>query len=165
MAVYFVYRSHYEGPALKHLKRFSDATVLDWFRNRWTGIADRQEANAWVTREMGCRVYGFGSLFDAIAEHDLPVPRTPRQLQDTLEQHLYAEGEILCTPHAIQVLTDDDELQMAYYFFDDHFLARHGDRAAFLLHEGWRLPAGQTDSTFRAGTATTALRPRGRWTG
>ncbi|MCI0463054.1 MAG: TIGR02996 domain-containing protein [Gemmataceae bacterium] len=164
MAVYFVYRSHYEGPSLKHLKRFSDATVLDWFRNRWKGIADLQGADQWVEQEMGCPVYGFAFLFHAIAEHGLPVPKTSRQLQEILARHsdhLY----LLFTPHAIQVMTDDNEVEMAYYFFDDHFLARHSDRAAFLLNEGWRLPGGQKDGPFRADTATNPLRPRGRWTG
>src|SRR5262245_5405072 len=116
MTVYFVYRSHYEGPTLKHLKCFNDGTVLEWFRNRWKGIADWKEAHRWVEQEMGCRVCHFASLFSAIAEHGLPAPKTARQLQDALNEHLSVEGGILFTPHAIQVLTADDELQMAYYF-------------------------------------------------
>jgi uncharacterized protein (TIGR02996 family) len=164
MSVYFVYRSHYEGPACKHLKRFEDASVLDWFRKRWTGLAD-EEAHEWAARELGTRVYGFGSLFQAIAEHGLPVPRTESQLHQILTDHLYVEGEVLARPHCLQVLTDDDELEMAYYFFDDHFLARHADRAAFLLNEGWQLPGGHGERGFRPRVPTAELTSRGRGEG
>ena len=40
MSVYFVYRCPYIAPAGKHLKRFDDDTVLDWFRKRWHRLAD-----------------------------------------------------------------------------------------------------------------------------
>src|SRR5262245_61664546 len=162
MTVYFVYRSHYEGPTLKHLKRFSDATVLDWFRNRWKGIDDLEAAERWVQREMGCELYGFALLFENVAEDDPPALQTVGQLRDTLQQYLPVEGEILFAPHCIQVLTDDDELELAYYFFDDEFLARHPGRAAYLLHEGWRLPGGAGTGPFRAGVRTKPLQPRGR---
>ena len=33
MAVYFVYRSHYQNPGGKHVKTFAADTVLDWFRS------------------------------------------------------------------------------------------------------------------------------------
>src|SRR5262249_51976642 len=36
--------------------------------------------------------------------------------------------------------TDDDNLDVAYYFFDDTYLKKHGRLAAFLLHPHWRLP-------------------------
>jgi uncharacterized protein (TIGR02996 family) len=164
MSVYFVYRSHYEGPACKHLKRFEDESVLDWFRKRWVGLAD-EEAHEWAARELGTQVYGFGSLFQAIAEHGLPVPKTESQLHQILADHLYVEGEILARPHCLQVLTDDDELQMAYYFFDDHFLAQHADRAAFLLNEGWQLPGGHGKRSHRPRVRTAELTPRGQGQG
>jgi uncharacterized protein (TIGR02996 family) len=71
------------------------------------------------------------------------------------------EGEIRFTPHYIQVLTDDDELEMAYYFFDDEFLAKHRDRAALLLHDAWELPTGELDAGFKLRTKTSRLLPNG----
>jgi uncharacterized protein (TIGR02996 family) len=140
MSVYFVYRTHYDTPTLNHVKKFEDGTVLDWFRRHWNWM-EGHEADA--DREIplfGCPVYGFYSLFSAILEHSLPQPATPDQLQGYLEKHLYVEGELLFQPHVIQVLTDDDELEMAYYFFDDEYLARHRDKAALLLQNDWQLP-------------------------
>jgi uncharacterized protein (TIGR02996 family) len=42
--------------------------------------------------------------------------------------------------HSVQVLYEDGDTESAFYFFDDHFLKQHPGRAAFLLHEDWRLP-------------------------
>jgi hypothetical protein len=40
VAVYFVSRCHDQaGPAARYVKRFADATVLDWFRNHWDRLA------------------------------------------------------------------------------------------------------------------------------
>ena len=137
MGVTFVYRCPYEGPSEKTVVHFADATVLDWFRSRWREMGARGHACGDMP---GVDVYGFGSLGEAIADHDLPEPVTEDELRQMLDTHLYVEGEILFEDHCIQVLTDDDELGMAYYFFDDIWLEQYPDRAVFLTHEDWRLP-------------------------
>jgi hypothetical protein len=160
MSAYFVYRSHYEGPSAKHVKRFEDPSVLDWFRSHWQGAAD-MAAHRRAEELLGCHVYGFGSLLKAIEEHGLDAPRTNAGLRDLLEEHLYVGGEIRHKPHLIQVLTNDDELGMAYYFFDDHFLAKRADRAAYLLHADWKLPAGHDDGGFKPAVSARRLTPGG----
>src|SRR5262249_55454121 len=84
---YFAYRSHYEGPTLVHLKRFNDATVLDWFRNHWPQGLDEEAAHRWPGTTFGTHVYGFWSLPQAIAEHSLAPPRSARELEELLGQH------------------------------------------------------------------------------
>jgi uncharacterized protein (TIGR02996 family) len=165
VSVYFVYRSHYDTPSLNHVRRFEDDTVLAWFQRHWQGIVDSGQANDHVRKLFGCHVYGLSSLFEHIAEHSLPPPASSAALKQALEEHLYAEGEVLYRPHSIQVLTDDDELEMAYYFFDDHFLAGHADRAAFILREGWRLPVASGAGAFRPGVPVRKLEPAGRGDG
>ncbi|MBC8138214.1 MAG: hypothetical protein H8F28_20230 [Fibrella sp.] len=144
MGVYFALRTHYGYPTGKYLRYFSeDESVLAWFQKRWQGFDDTGDSSpAWgyVKEMVGAEVYGFASLFTAIAEHKIPVPRTTRGLAAILRKHLYVEGEILISTHAIQVLTDDDELELAYYFFDDHYLEKEPEKAAYLLHEDWELP-------------------------
>jgi uncharacterized protein (TIGR02996 family) len=154
MAVHFVYRSHYHGPTGLYVKRFDEPSILDWFRHRWQGVRHDDGAHEYAEQLLGTSVYGFASLFDRIAEHSIPPPRSMRALQEVFDEHLYVEGEVLFSPHLIQVLTDDDEIQLAYYFFDDDYLARHGKRAAFLLNEGWRLPAEAGDGGFRPAEKT-----------
>jgi uncharacterized protein (TIGR02996 family) len=165
VSVYFVYRSHYGTPSLNHLRTFPDDSVLAWFQRHWQGTADDREADEYADKLFGCYVYGFSSLFEAITEHSLRPPASSAALKKALEEHLYVEGRILYRPHVIQVLTDDDELEMAYFFFDDHFLAQHADRAAFLLREGWRLPADWAAGAFRPGVSVRKLEPAGRGEG
>jgi uncharacterized protein (TIGR02996 family) len=148
MAVYLVYRSHYDDPAGKRLKRFDDASVLDWFRNRWRLSDDPEEVGRLIDEEIGFYVYGLSSLFEHAIEDALPAPRTDRKLARYLDDHLYSEGPILHQPHLLTVQTDDDELQVCYYVFDDEYLAQHGKRAAYLLNDGWRLPGGHADGPF-----------------
>lgn len=166
MAVYFVYRSHYDLPSGKHLRRFDDATVLDWFSDRWDYLVHGdgkpdESARARLRDLLGCHVYGLGSLFEAAAEEDVPAPESDEQLDACLHTHLYSEGPILYEPHCLTVQTDDDELEMAYYFFDDDYLRRHRARAAYLLHEDWRLPSGHAGGHFRPRRQPIDLSPAG----
>ncbi len=63
------------------------------------------------------------------------------------------------------MLTDDDEIELAYYVFDDHYLSDHPGKADYLLHEDWRLPTISGDNPFKSGVAATALQPRGAGAG
>src|SRR5438045_3071955 len=133
MTVYFVYRCHYMGPTEKYLKRFDeDDSVLDWVRNRWGrlyGTDDKVVARK-VEREIGRNVYSLFDIFWDNPEYpdsaDRGPPRNARQLRDLFTKTYH--NLIVCqSEHCVQVLTDDDELDMAYYFFDDHFLKDHAD--------------------------------------
>ena len=153
MSVDFVYRSHYEGPSGKHVRRLEGDSVLGWFQAVWERAKEADDASEWVKSEIGTSIYGFASIFEAAREHDLPPPTSDRKLKSYLEEHLYVEGEIKYKPHALQVLTDDDEIELAYYVFDDEYVNQHPGRAAYLLHEDWRLPATSGDSPSQPGIA------------
>lgn len=154
LSVYFVYRCHYEGPSCKHVRRFEDDSVLAWFQRVWEPAKDAPDAGEWLKAELGCDVYGFGSLFEAAQEEELKAPKSDRALKGYLDEHLYVEGEILFKPHAIQILTDDDELEMAYYIFDDHYVHEYPGRADYLLHDDWRLPTSSADAPFKSPVRT-----------
>jgi uncharacterized protein (TIGR02996 family) len=167
MSTYFVYRSPYHGPSGKYLKRFADATVLDWFRRHWRAVPEGpgDPPGRYAEGLLGTDVYGFASLFARVAEHGLAAPADEKALARLLRANLYVEGEVRSAPHCVQVLTDDDELELAYYFFDDEFLAKHDGWADFLLNEGWQLPGGQAAGGQASPVPTTALAPRVRGPG
>lgn len=151
MVVYFVYRSHYGNPGAFHVRRFEADTVLDWFRSIWKGIPNEQptwEASTYAEKLIGRRVYSFGSLFDHIHEHNWPPPKTMAELAGHLESALYV-NEFKSGPHHVQVMTDDDELEMAIYIFDDHYAKKHPERCAFLMREDWVLPDGMAGGSFK----------------
>lgn len=168
MSVHFVYRCHYEGPSEKYNKRFESDTLLAWFQQHWDALsaADDDRAHEQAEAILGTFVYGFATLGSAITEHGLAAPASVAELGALLEEHLYVEGEILLTEHCLQVITDDDELQMAYFFFDNLFLRDNGERAAFLLHADWRLPlACEGEPDFAPAVQGTEFAPGGSGAG
>jgi hypothetical protein len=58
MSVYFVYRSHYEGPSAKHVRVFDSDSVLGWFQAVWERARQAPDAHRWVKAELGTSVYG-----------------------------------------------------------------------------------------------------------
>ena len=166
MSVYFVYRSHYEGPSGKHVRRLEADSVLGMVSG---GLGTGQTGTGrlqWVKSEIGADIYGFDSIFEAARAASLPAPEADQELEAYLTEHLYVEGEILYAPHALQVFTNDDEIELAYYIFDDHFLKEHPGKAAYLLHEDWRLPV--TDGGQRSyvpGIESKEVDPSGSGTG
>jgi hypothetical protein len=141
--VIFVYRSHYEGLLGKRVRRLPDRTVLDWFRRGWVAAADPAAADldAWVATELGGRVYGLASIFDAAREHELPAPATTDELGAALAEHLYVEGEVVVEGDRVMALTDDDEVELAYFFLPPQAGEQAPGQLAYLLCEDFPLPS------------------------
>jgi hypothetical protein len=141
--MYFVCRWREESPFSKRVVTVPDATVLDWFRRGW----DHDDPDGWIDGELGGHVYGLDSIFEVARKRNLPPPETVDELRELLDEHLWVEGDdedtfIRLGEHALRVRTDDDEVDLAYYFVDDEAAAASPDRLAFLLHDTWPLPAG-----------------------
>lgn len=158
MSVHFIYRSHSGNPGAFYHRRFDADSVLGWFRSIWQGVPERH-AWAHAMKLVGRDVYGFCSLFEKIHEHDWPPPKTMKQLFDRLAESLYV-GEMQSGANHLQVLTDDDELEMAIYVFDDHYAARRPERCAFLIQDDWVLPDGGAFGEFKPPCRERAQKPR-----
>jgi uncharacterized protein (TIGR02996 family) len=150
MTVYFVHRSHLT-PALNRLKKFKEATLLEWFQKHWKPLTDKNdEAVEYVQNLLGCYCWGLTCVLHDIAEQSLELPKTFRQLEEYLKEHWY-NGEVSCSSHCVQVLEGDKrQLEEAFYFFDDEYLARSGNKVAFLLQPDWKLPTGHRRGHFKA---------------
>lgn len=143
--IWFVYRSHYEGPLSKRIRRIEAPSVVDWFREKLTEARRAETPRDIANADLGGYVYGFGTVFEAVKEHDLRPPRTTEALEKILREHLYVEGgeeNVLIDDHSLRVRTDDDEVELAYFFFDDEVARQHPERVAWLLHDEPRLPDG-----------------------
>ena len=152
--MYFVCRWREESPFSKRVVTLTDATVLGWFRRGW----DHDDPDEWVDSELGGDVYGLESVFEEVRKRNLPRPETVDELRELLDEHLWVEGDdegtfIRLGEHALRVRTDDDEVDLAYYFVDDEAAAAAPDRLAFLLHGAWPLPADAAEpgATFSHG--------------
>lgn len=149
MPVYFVYRCTYNAPSEKHIRRFEYDTVLDWAKAVFKQLPTYDKGHEYAKQLMGgLEVYSLGGLFATDEETGArKPPKTMRDVHDWF--HGMYVNEHHSGPHHIQILTDDDELEMAVYVFDDHYRKAHPGKADFLLHEGWELPEGDADAGWK----------------
>jgi hypothetical protein len=159
--MHFVCRWLEESPFSKRVVTVPDATVLDWFRRGW----EHDDPRGWLDSELGGPVYGLESIFEEVQERRLPRPESVDELRGLLDEHLWVEGDdegtfIRLGEHSLRVRTDDDEVDLAYYFVDDEAVAASPDRLAFLLHDTWPLPVGAAgpDAVFSHGAPVRTLR-------
>jgi len=159
--IWFVYRSHYEGPLSRRIVRLEDRSVIDWITRLIREARTADEPHDIYVKDLGGYVYGIGSLFEATKEHSLKAPQNIEQLQKLLKKHLYVEGEFKLDERSLRVLTDDDEVALAYFFFDEELAKAHPDRVAWLLHDEPRLPDGEGDGAFTPPYKFEEISPKG----
>jgi hypothetical protein len=163
--IWFVYRSHREGPLSKRVRRLQASSILSWFQ------AAIEEARTSLTpadvgkEALGGEVHGLGAFFEAVKEHSVHTPKTMAAVGKLLREHLHVEegheDDIRADEHSIRVLTSDDVVEHAYFFFDDEAVTRHHEHLAYLLLEEPRLPDGDVMGAFKPPAAVTSLTPVG----
>src|SRR5262249_33956336 len=154
-----VFRSPYNGPLHKQVRRFDDGSVLAWARRVWKPLP-RERAFEYA-RELlsGLKVYSFGNIFNADQDR---LVGPPNDIDDGAEVFVRLYWPIIeHGPHHLHLLTDDDDNQMAIYLFDDQYRRANPGKTDFLLHEGWDLPHGEAESPAAPLPDTYPLGPRG----
>jgi hypothetical protein len=154
MGVYYALRSPYCGASGRYYRRFDDDNLLAFFQRLWGEVKESDDNETILKEILGQVPYGF-ALYDEDDEL-LPAPKNMRQLYSNLRESVY-HNDFLTKPGCIQILTDDDELEMAYFFFDDAYLSRHSEKTAFLLHSHWKLPDVPTNSSSNSEPTTYAV--------
>ncbi|MDI3291478.1 hypothetical protein [Polyangium sp. 15x6] len=166
--IWFVYRSHYEGPLSRRVRRLDAPSILAWFSGKMAEAKKAEEPGSLYEEELGGYVYGFSSVFEAVKEHGLMAPKSTAQLEQILREFLYVEGgpgNTRVDEHSLRVLTDDDEVMLAYFFFDDEVARKQPERVSWLLHEEPKLPEGDADGPFTPPFAPKLVLPRGEGEG
>jgi uncharacterized protein (TIGR02996 family) len=148
MGVYFVYRSDALSQLCeRYVRRFADATLIDWFRRHWRPIVDWEDGHQYANELLGVSIPYAGVVFATIAERGLQPPAILNEVRQLFQQTGYFtvapdDGE----EHAFQALADDGDRDSVVYLFDDDFAQRHPERTAFLLAD-WPLPDAAGAST------------------
>jgi hypothetical protein len=158
--VYFVCRSEYERPHGRRIVEFPEAsTLLEWFQRYWLTseelerfeprIAQAPEFDAWDWQDQihALREDAFGGSFYALGSFLIPMlerqaPTSIAEVQEFIESFggSYSEGTIEFQDGAIQAVTDDDEIDIAWYLFDSDFAEKHPERVSFLIRREFELP-------------------------
>jgi hypothetical protein len=167
MPVWHVYRSFDVPPTGKHLRRFDDDTLLDWFRRNWAylAVANRNLADQRLREVLGYGGWPLDRPFVRSAEEGLPPPESIEDVLARMRASFGNEDVSSSSPHVLEMMTEDDGEGGAVYFFDGHFLKKSGFRAAYLLHDDWRLPSGSGAGGFNPTAETIELEPGGDGTG
>ena len=111
-------------PSGRRFVQLRAPSVLAWFQRVWSTGSEHWRS------ELHGHVYGLSKLVDMIDELKLPRPSSDAELAPLLDEHIYYERNLVAEPHFVHVQTDDDEVDVDYFFFDDAFLrtAEAGDR-------------------------------------
>src|SRR5262245_7374337 len=164
MAVWLAIRSPELTPTERWLKRFDeDATVLDWFQRQWRECP-RVGLHAvldWTDKLLGIGLSERLAWFflTEVCDKGPPAPSSVAALAEVLSGSFGVRWE----EHCVQLLgfTEGKSVidsrwlafELAYYLFDDAFLAEHRELATLLLHTGWRLPDETADGNVPGKTA------------
>ena len=125
--VYFVARTPYDTASGRYIKKLKSDSVLKWFQEHWNSGNDPSRENI-----LGAGFYGLSSMF----EGSDPKPTSLTEVTESLKKRCYYNS-IVARDGAIEFLTDDDELDLSYYWFTSEFAAKHPDRVSFLMNDRW----------------------------
>jgi len=163
--VYLIIRSQYQSPHGRQVVEFPDEDLVAWFKGIWItrkelllhGCDDAFDAafDPWECQEQifEARAEEFGGGFYGLCDFLIPMlDRSPPQSMAEVAEFIasfgaeYSEGDIELVDSAIQAITNDDEIEIAWYLFDSAFAERFPARTAFLLPAEIELPedSGET---------------------
>jgi hypothetical protein len=165
--IWFVYRSHREGPLGKRVRRVAAPSILAWFQAKIEEARVSLHPARVADADLGGSVHGLGALFEAAHKHSLHTPKTSNALAKLLQEHLHGEGgseDVHVDAHAVRVMTSDEHSELAWFFFDDEAMSRNPRNLAYLIHDEPRLPDGDAERAYAA-PAVTALAPAGEGEG
>ena len=148
MSIHLLYRTPYRAPNHKYHKKFEGDNLLEWFQNLWKFYdKDVNVFDERINEYIGIYLYGFDitSFSKNDTEDfykDVSNPEPPKTMEEVVEyiKNGYIEVVELLKPNAIQVETEDDEMYLYYYFFNDEYCQEKPEVTSYLIHDKWELP-------------------------
>lgn len=139
MNIYFAYRTGYRANN-RHVKIFQAESILDWFITHWQQLADDKQ----YQQLLGTKVYGYPLSIWREDEVIVPdVPNTFDELKDYLQDAVYCNA-LIGDEQCLQVATDDDEIELAWYVFTEEYKNAHPEKVAIWLNETLPLMTNQS---------------------
>jgi hypothetical protein len=148
MSIHLLYRTPYNELNHKYYKKFEGDNLLEWFQNLWklydkdVDIFDER-----INKYIGNCLYGFWiTSFSESDSEDLQEvisnAEPPKTMEEVVEyiKNGYVVDVQLLNPNAVQIQTEDDEMYLAYYFFNDGYCQENLEITSYLIHNIWELP-------------------------
>jgi len=169
--VYLVLRSEYQLPHGRKVIEFPDRNLLEWFQNHWIcreqfdgeeatkldSIDYMDDISDLLRPTVGEEPCGIWDLFLLMLDWEIP------QTMDALTEFIssfdgsYGEGEIEMVGSSIQAVTDDDEIDLAWYLFDTEFSDRFPKRVEFLKWMPFEFPEAWVASDWNSSVSVKPL--------
>jgi hypothetical protein len=97
-----------------------------------------------------------GTPYTPYSPLGVPAPATADELGAALGERLYVEGEVVVEDDRVLALTDDDEVELAYFFLSPQAAEQAPERLTYLRYEDFPLPRG-------VNAEASAFAARSRW--
>jgi hypothetical protein len=127
MPTNFILRSPYL-PANRSFFRLEAPSPLAWFQCIWPSL----QGDASITSKMLLNVeklYGFAVFAQRVRDEGLSAPATPGELQRLLSRCWYSNN-VECRDGYVLVETDDDEVELAFWWLSDEIFEAEQERFA-----------------------------------
>jgi hypothetical protein len=140
MRIYSAYRSN-QYPHNRLVKEFEAPSILALFQQFYDFVQPRagRSSRDLVTQFFGAALYGCGWA-DASRQDKLARPQSLADLKAALATHWYS-NEVQVDEHCVVLFTDDDEIDLCWYVFDDVYAATYPERTALYTRYTADLPA------------------------
>lgn len=141
MKIYSAFRSnHLQNSRL--VKVFEADSILEVFQGfaaliRQESLHVDQETDHLTERYFGADIYGSYGWIEAI--RDGLEFNTLTDLHISLQEHWYS-NEIEAEDGLMQIYTDDDEIDLAWYLFDESYASRHPEKTILYTKYAESLP-------------------------
>lgn len=141
MKIYSVLRSNHLQ-STRYVKVLEAASILDVFQKfadtiRGLDPNNEEELDVVMEQFFGQDIYGSYCWIEAVQE-GLEFS-TFDELRESLLEHWYTE-EVEIGEGFLQLYTDDDEIDMVWYLFDEEYAAQHPEKTLIYSQYAERLP-------------------------
>lgn len=123
--LYLAYRSGY-FPNCRYIKEFEEESILNWFQRYWDKFTtENPEEDDDYVKVLGTHIYGF-SIWQV---DDEPIPSSPTNFEELISiigKYIY-NNEIEGDENCLKVLTDDDEIELAWFLFTEKYKQENFD--------------------------------------
>ncbi len=143
MPVSFILRSPYL-PSNRSCLRLDAPSPLAWFQSVWPRLLGDEAVSS---RDLlgADDLYGFAGFAQQIRDKRLPAPASNGDLEKMLSRYWYL-GNVECRDGYVLVETDDDEVELAFWWVSGEVLAEEQER--FACYQTDTLPGGTGDGRF-----------------
>ena len=148
MKLYSSYRSNHLSNT-RYTKEFSGNSVISVFQDFFSFIKEKKmdkndDVYGIVEDFFGIDIYGGYGFVEGVISGEFDMPETLEELSAILESHWYING-ISAAPDCIQIYTDVDEIDLAWYIFDETYAKKYPEKTILWTKYSKELPAAYTE--------------------